>query len=150
MYIYKNRCNRNQKPPWRAVLPLLGNRQKRLFEICYNEHNRITMWLEILVGIILTIVGLLIYGYFRLKYIQSKQKADFSKIFGDWKSSLPTLDFGSSYGWRTFKVTFQNKNDLDFATKNMLTEDFKNCIKKYYNSKFDVDLAVYFTHSEAE
>jgi len=108
------------------------------------------MWLKILAGIILTIVALFTYGYFRQKYIQSRQKADFKKIFGDWKSSLPTLDFGSSYGWATFKVTFQNKSDLDFATKNKLTDDFKNCMKSYYGSKFDADIAVYFTHSETD
>ena len=108
------------------------------------------MWLKIIAGIILTLVGLFVYGYLRQKYIQSKQKADFLKIFGGWKNSLPTLEFGSIYGWGTFKVTFQNKNDFDFATKNKLTEDFKNCIKKYYSSKFDADIAVYFTHSETE
>lgn len=107
------------------------------------------MWLKIIGIFILTIVGLFSYGYVRQKYIQSKQRADFLRIFGDWKNSLPTLEFGSSYGWGTFKVTFQNKNDLDFATKNKLTDDFKNCIKSYYSSKFDADLAVYFTHSES-
>ncbi|HRH49522.1 MAG TPA: hypothetical protein PLP23_12275 [Panacibacter sp.] len=87
---------------------------------------------------------------FKTEIYSIKTKGRFLKIFGGWKNSLPTLEFGSSYGWGTFKVTFQNKNDLDFATKNKLTEDFKNCIKKYYSSKFDADIAVYFTHSETE
>ena len=108
------------------------------------------MWLKIITGIVMTLFGLFFYGYLKQKYIQSKQKADFLKIFGDWKSSSPTLKFGSSYSWGTFKVTFQTKNDLDFATKNKLTEDFKNFIKKYYSSKFDADLAVHFTHNETE
>ena len=108
------------------------------------------MWLKIIAGFILTIVALFVYGYFRQKYIQSRQRADFKEIFGDWKSSLPTLDFGSSYGWATFKVTFQNKRDLDFATKNKLTDDFKNRMKSYYGSKFDADIAVYFTHKEMD
>ena len=108
------------------------------------------MWLKIIAGIVLIFCVLFAYGYLRQKYIQAKQKSDFLKIFGDWKSSLPTLEFGSSYGWGTFKVTFQNKNDLDFATKNKLTEDFKNCMRKYYSSKFDADIAVYFTLRETE
>ncbi len=108
------------------------------------------MWLKIIVGIIVTLVGLFVYGYLRQKYIESKQKADFLKIFGGWKNSLPILELGSSYSWKTFKVTFQNKNDLDFATKNKLTDDFKNCIKAYYSSKFDVDIAVDFTHYKSE
>lgn len=108
------------------------------------------MWLKIIVGIVLTLVGLFLYGYLRQKYIKSRQKADFFKIFGDWGTSLPTFEFGASYSWTTFRVTFQNKNDLIFATKNKLTDDFKNCIKTYYNSNFDVEIAVHFTHNETE
>jgi hypothetical protein len=50
----------------------------------------------------------------------------------------------------TFKVTFKSKDDLDFASKNKLTDDFKNCIKSYYSSKFDVDIATYFTHEDTK
>jgi len=49
--------------------------------------------------IFLGIIGLFLYGYLRNQYIQSKQKADFLRIFGDWKTSMPTLEFGSSYAW---------------------------------------------------
>ncbi|WP_419803423.1 hypothetical protein [Mucilaginibacter sp.] len=106
------------------------------------------MWLKIIVGFFLAIAGLFIYGYLKQKYIQSRQNEDFLKIFGDY-NSLPTLEFGSSYSWSTFKVIFQNKTDLDFATKNKLTDDFKNCIKSYYGPKFDVDLAVNFMHTDS-
>jgi hypothetical protein len=121
-----------------------------------DRQNRIIEWFKLAAGTIVFIAGLFIlliynifYGYFRQKYIEKKQQKEFLKVFGDWKNSMPTLDFGSSYGWATFKITFQNKNDLDFATKNKLTEDFKNCIKSYYSSKFDADVAVNFTYLES-
>jgi len=106
------------------------------------------MWLKILSVIVLIVVALFTYTYFKRKYIQARQKAVFKKIFSNRESQLPTLHFGSSYGWPTFEVTFQNKNDLDFAIKNKLTDDFKTCIKSYYSSKFDADAAIYFTHRE--
>jgi hypothetical protein len=84
------------------------------------------MLLKIFLGLILAIIVLFIFAYLRQRYVRSKQYADFLKIFGDWKSSLPTLKFGSSYGWATFKVTFKSKDDLDFASRNKLTDDFKN------------------------
>jgi len=118
-----------------------------------NGQNKIVEWLELIGGTILFILLLIVqliyfifYGYFRDKYIQKKQKKDFLKVFGDWKSSMPTLDFGSSYGWATFVITFQNKNDYDFAKNNKLTDDFKNYIKAYYSSKYRVDEAVVFKY----
>ena len=108
------------------------------------------MVLKIIAGIILSIVALFTYWHFKQKYIESRQRADFMRIFGDWKSSLPTLEFGASYGWGTFTVTFVSKQDLEFAIRNKLTEDFKNCIKSYYGSRFRVEDAVYFTHSETD
>ena len=103
------------------------------------------MWLNILLGIFLLLIAVILFVYFKLKYTRKKQKADFLKIFAPLKNSMPTLEFGSSYGWDTFMVTFQNKEDLSFARKNQLTASFKDRIKSYYNSKFDVDLAVTFT-----
>ncbi|NNV57528.1 hypothetical protein [Limnovirga soli] len=108
------------------------------------------MLLNIISGIVLSIVALFTYMHFKQKYIKARQREDFNRIFGDWKSSLPTLEFGSSYGWGTFTVTFLKKQDLDFAMRNKLTEEFKNCIQSYYGSRFRVDDAVRFRYLENE
>jgi hypothetical protein len=106
------------------------------------------MWLKIIAGLILTVVTLFTYWHFKQKYNEKRQRADFNRIFGDWESSLPSLEFGAEYGRATFKVTFQNKNDLNFAKRNRLTEEFKKCIESYYGKDFIVDIAVRFTYKE--
>ncbi len=111
------------------------------------------IWLKIIVGVSLVIVGLIVlilaffcYSHFRGKYLQSKHKADFIKIFGDWKRSKPMLEIGAAYGWPFFIITFINKEDLEFASKSKLTDDFKSAIRKYYSSNFETDTAIYFRY----
>lgn len=108
------------------------------------------MILKIIIWIALPVLGIFLFGYFRLKYIQWRQRADFFEIFGGCISTTPTLEFSSSYWYPRFIVTFQNKSDLDFATRNKLTEDFKDRIRSYYDSNFDADLAVVFSCKKDE
>ena len=65
------------------------------------------MLLKIIAVLLLLILTLFTCSYLRHKYIEARQKKDFLKIFGEWKSSLPTLAFGSHYGWTTFEVIFE-------------------------------------------
>ena len=106
------------------------------------------MWLTIL-GIILLCVFLL-FSYWNIKQRinEKQQQADFDRIFGDWKESKPTLKFGAEYGRAAFYVSFKSKNDLEFAIRNRLTEDFINCISKYYDKNFIADAAVKLSYEE--
>jgi hypothetical protein len=104
------------------------------------------MWLTVFGILLLSVFLLFSYWNLKQKINEKQQQIDFDRIFGDWKESKPTLEFGAEYGRASFYVSFKSKSDLDFAIRNKLTEDFKNCISKYYDKNFSVDAAVKFSY----
>jgi hypothetical protein len=79
---------------------------------------------------------------------QASQRNDFIHIFTNDKFTLPTLSFGSSYGWDSFLVSFNTKEDFENARQLELFPKFQEKIKSYYNADFNPESAIGFTFNE--
>ena len=94
----------------------------------------------------LSILGLILIVSAFKKIRERKQYKQFLDVFQEQPIKLPTLEFGSSYQWPTFTVTFQNKSDYMFAKQNGLFKVYNDRIQKFYARDFQADLAVTYTY----
>lgn len=102
----------------------------------------------IILSIILLFVCWIVVYNLRRKYTQLKQRKEFQLLFKKHSIALPKLEFGSSYSWPTFVVTFANKSDYDYAEETQLFIQFKEKIQSFYDQNFSADAAIYFTYPE--
>lgn len=101
----------------------------------------------ILIVYIVFIIGVMA-GLFWLKQKMNERSVMrvFHEVFKDSHMKSPALKLGTSYSWPIFGVTFSTKEDLEFAEKSGLIQEFKNKVSARYPKKFDPDRAIYCTY----
>jgi hypothetical protein len=106
-----------------------------------------TIILWTILAIVLFLVVLVKYSQRKIKNERKKQMERFQVLFQNNSfPTTPTLEFGSSYGWPTFKVIFSCKADFDLAKERKLLDLFVSEISSFYKSDFRPEVAISFQY----
>lgn len=106
-----------------------------------------TIILWTIVGLIFLLTFYVVFATRRVKNERKRQRDRFQVLFKNNSfPTTPTLEFGSSYGWPTFTVTFSSKADFDLAKERKLLDMFEKEIASFYKSDFEPNLAISFKY----
>lgn len=101
---------------------------------------------QVILWVFLGLVGLLllvfIYGGTKNRITRNKQMRLFSNIFGDKNFPVPTIVFGHSYWWPTYRITFDSLISYQNAKQQGLLSNFEKGIADFYDSDFDPTSAI--------
>jgi hypothetical protein len=95
-----------------------------------------------IIFLVVLILSIFIYGGISNRIKRNKQMKVFNNIFANKHFAMPTIEFGFSYWWPTFKLTFETSTDFQTAKRLGLLKRFEDEIGNIYGPPFDPKSAI--------
>jgi hypothetical protein len=108
--------------------------------------GQIILW--ILLGLVVLVLLIFIYGQIKNRITRQKQLRIFSDTFDNKSFPLPTIVFGYQYWWPTFKVTFDSFTTYQIALQQGLLTKFEEQIGAIYGEDFEPKRAITYVYPD--